>query len=144
MKPGLYKSAILPILVYGLQCVALKTDLAVFGKFQKRCVKWRAGVQTGYEIQFILLSLLPLPIYLQLNEILLLNKLTSEVLRDPKLPERETKSGRAQELLKSMKTRTKKARREFMFRTARIVKGVENQIDFTKLIGLRKRVLKIM
>ena len=52
VKPGLYKSAILPILVYGLQCVALKTDLAVFGKFQKRCVTWRAGVQTGYEIQF--------------------------------------------------------------------------------------------
>ena len=106
-------------------------------------MKWRAGVQTRYKIQFILLSLLPLPIYLQLNEMLLLRKLTSEVVRGPKLPERETKSGGAQEMLKTMKTTTKKARREFMFRTARIVKGVENQINFTKLIGLRKQVLKI-
>ena len=81
--------------------------------------------------------------YLQLNDILLLRKLTSEEVREPKLPERETKSGRPNELFNTLKTRTEKARNEFMFRTARIVNRIEKQIDCTKMIGLKKRILKI-
>ena len=81
---------------------------------------------------------------LQLNDFLLLRKLTSEEIREPKLPERETKSARAHELFKTWKTRTEKARNEFMFRTSRIVNRLEKQIDFTKMIGLKKLILKIM
>ena len=82
--------------------------------------------------------------YLHLNEILLLGKLTSEEVREPKLPEREAKTGRAHEPFKTLKTRTEKARYEFMFRTARIVNGHEKPIDFTKVISLKQRILKIM
>ena len=106
-------------------------------KFPKRCVKWIAGVQTSYEIQLKLLNILPLPMYLQLNDILLLRKLTSEEVREPKLPEGETKIGRADELFKTSKARTEKAGTEFIFRTARIVNRLEKQIDFTKMIGLK-------
>ena len=58
--------------------------------------------RTSYEVQLKLLNLLPLPVYLQLNDILLLRKLTSEEVRESKLPERETKSGRAHELFKTL------------------------------------------
>ena len=77
--------------------------------------------------------------YLQLNDILLLRKLTSQEVRELKLTERETKSGRAHEL--TLKTRTEKARNEFMFKTAQVVNRLEKQLDFTKMIGLKKRLL---
>ena len=74
--------------------------------------------------------------FLQLNENLLLKKLTFEEVREHKLPERETKSVRAPELFNSFKTKTEKARNDFMFRTARIVNTTDMQIDFTKTFGL--------
>ena len=46
--------------------------------------------------------------YLQLNDNLLLRKLTSELVREPKLPEMEAKIGRAHELFKTLKTRSEK------------------------------------
>ena len=51
---GLYKSKLLPVLVYGLQSSALtKTDLNLLKKFQKRCwIQKSTEVQTSYEIQF--------------------------------------------------------------------------------------------
>ena len=74
---------------------------------------------------------------LQLNDFLLLRKLTSEEVREPKLPERETKSARAHDLFRTWTTRTEKVRNEFMFRTSRLANRLEKQIDFTKKIGLK-------
>ena len=116
IKLGLYKSVILPLLVYGLQCVALiKTELTVL-----KTAKSSASPYVSTTERFFTAK-----------------KLTFEEFREPKLPERETKSIRAHKLLKTLKTRTENARKEFMFRTARIVNRLEKQIDFTKMIGLK-------
>ena len=73
---------------------------------------------------------------------LLLRNLTSEEVSEPKLPERETRSGRAHELFKTLENRTEKAGNEFVFRMALIVNRFGMQIDFTKIIGLKKRMWK--
>ena len=65
--------------------------------------------------------------YLQLNNILLPSKLTSEEVREPKLLERHTKRGRTHELFQTLKTRTAK-------------KKDEKQIEFTNMIGLKKQM----
>ena len=82
--------------------------------------------------------------YLQLKEMLLLRKLTSEEVREPKLCEREIKCWRDHEWFMRLNTRTEKAKNEFIFRTARIVNRLQIQIDFTKMIDLKKRILKVM
>ena len=44
IKPGLYRSLVLPVLLYGMNCVQLtKNDLQNTEKFQRRAVKWITG-----------------------------------------------------------------------------------------------------
>ena len=85
-KLGLYKWLLLPVLTYGFYCVSLsRADMKSLEKFQKRVVQWKTGSKiSSYISQLRLLNLLPLLMFPQLNDILLLVKLSNE-LNQPQL-----------------------------------------------------------
>ena len=110
VKLGLYKSLILPVLLYGFACVfASRADLHLLENFQKKVVRWITGKKTmSYRSQLKILNIVPLPMFLQLNDVLLLSKITNEETGTSfSLPERPEIRGRS-ETFKLRKTRTEK------------------------------------
>ena len=75
---GLYKSVILPVLLYVLNCAyQSRTDQR---NFQRRVLKWVRGPHRGdYKAQLRLLNVLPLHLFFQLNDLLLLSKLYQDI-----------------------------------------------------------------
>ena len=147
VKLGLYKSLILPVLLYGFACVfASRADLHLLENFQKKVVRWITENKTmSYLSQLQFLNILPLPMFLQLNDMLLLSKITNEELGTSiSLPERPEKRGRRSEIFKLWKTRTEKGRSEFVFRNCRLVNRLDDYIDFMNPQGLKNRLVKLM
>ena len=109
-----------------------------------KVVKWILGQKVmPYPNQLRLLNILPLPMFMQLNEILLLSKLTEDDSFLPMLKQNSEK-GRTNELFKLPKTRTEKARNDFFFRTCRLANRIEKYIEFNTKKGLKNRVLNFM
>ena len=79
----------------------------------------------------------------QLNDILLLSKLTEDDSFLPMLKQNSEK-GRTNELFKLPKTRTEKARNDFFFPTCRLANRIEKNIEFNTKKGLENRVLNFM
>ena len=77
IKLGLYKSMILPVLMYGSSCRNLnRGDMRNLERFQRKFVSWITNSKTLSYIELLRLSnLLPLPMYYQLNGLLLLSSL---------------------------------------------------------------------
>ena len=96
VKLGLYKSLILPVLLYGFTCLtAGRTEIQILEKFQKKVVKWITGNKdTEYKNQLRLLNILPLPMFIQLNDLLLVSKALNEENSGIELPEVHTKQTR--------------------------------------------------
>ena len=90
-----------------------------------------------------LLNILPLPMFIQLNNILLLASLDSNERNEIVLNRRTTRA-RNTEIFEMRKVSTEKARNEFVFRTSRIVNRLEPYIHFDKRIGLKTRILNTM
>ena len=116
IKLGLYKSLILPVLLYGSACTnPNRGELQQLEIFQKKVVKWILGQKVmPYPNQLRLLNILPLPMFMQLNDILLLAKLTEDDRFLPMLKQNSEK-GRTNELFRLPKTRTEKARNDFPY-----------------------------
>ena len=147
VKLGLYKSLILPVLLYGFACVfASRADLHLPEIFKKNVVRWITGNKTmSYRSQLRFLNILSLPMFLQLNDVLLLSKITNEEMGTSiSLPERPEIIGRRSEIFKLSKTRRKKGRSEFVFRNCRLVNRLDDYIDFINPQGLKNRLLKLM
>ena len=71
-KLNLYKSMIVPVLTYASPCYGLsKNELETI---QKRVVKWIFPGTLEYKEKNAQLQILPLPMYIQINNILLLSK----------------------------------------------------------------------
>ena len=123
IKLGLYKSLTLPILLFGFSCVsASRAELQFFERFQKKVVRWITCIKGScYGNQLRILNILPLPMFIQMSGILLLAKVMTEDDEIISLPERQDPQKRITEVFKQYKTRTKKARGEFVFRTCRLV-----------------------
>ena len=73
---------------------------------------------------------------MQLNDILLLSKLTEDDSFLPMLKQNSEK-GRTNELFKLPKTRTEKTRNDFFFRTCRLANRIEKYIEFNTKKGLK-------
>ena len=133
VKLGLYKSLILPVLLYGLSCTHIsRGDQLQLERFQKKVIRWITGNKTGVYINELrLLNILPLPMFIQLNNILLLASLDSNERNEIVLNRRTTRA-RNTEIFEMRKVRTEKARNEFVFRTSRIVNRLEPYIHFDK------------
>ena len=80
VKLGLYKSILLPILLYGMNCVRLNRGSARdIVSFQKRALNWVCYESNrSYLQQLRLFNVLPLPLFMQCNDILLMSKLLVE------------------------------------------------------------------
>ena len=117
IKLGLYKSLILIVLIHGFVCItASRTELKQLESFQKRAVKWITELHdVDYENQLRLLNLLPLPMFLQLKNLLLLSKIMNDYSHCIELPATALGRGRKSDILMLNKKRTEKARGEFVF-----------------------------
>ena len=75
VKLGLYESVILPILLYGMNCAyQSRTDQRKLENLQRRVLKWVCRPHRGdYKAQLRLLNVLHLPLFIQLNDLLLLS-----------------------------------------------------------------------
>ena len=147
IKLGLYKSLVLPILLYGIQCIQLsKASMIILEKLQKRAVKWICGTgKYGQELRF--LNILPLPMHIQiLNLLTLSNTRTNFCTSNPTtvtLLQSQTAPSRSKEAFKLPKTRTEKARNEFVFRTSRLANRVNQHANFEEPVGPKRRLIKL-
>ena len=106
IKLELYKSLVLPVLLYGIICTTpSKSYLGNFEKLQRKAVRLITGRNEPYENQLRLLNILPLPMYLQMNDLLTLSKLTQEGRDDIETPEINKIRGRSTELYMLRKVR---------------------------------------
>ena len=120
--------------------IAGRTEIQILEKYQKKVVKWITGNKdTEYKSQLRLLYILPLPMFIQLNDLLLVSKALNEENSGIELPEVHTKETRNNEIFEMTKTRTEEARSEF---TCRISNGLENLINLREPSGLKNRILR--
>ena len=108
VRLGLYKSVILPVLLYGLNCgYQCRTHQRKLENCQRRVQKWVCGPNRGdYKAQLSLLNVLLLTLFIQLNDLLLFSKLHKNIEEHKlNLPIPSWKN-RGQETPKLKKTRT--------------------------------------
>ena len=75
-KLELYKTMIVPTLIYASSCIGLsKYVSSCLGKTQKRMVKWITASNWYYKSSLTTLGILPLTMYIQINDILLSSKI---------------------------------------------------------------------
>ena len=120
IKLGLCKSPVLQLLLYEINCTKpSKSDLGNLEKLQRKAVRLITGQNEPYENQMRLLNIWPLPLYIQMNDFLILSKLTKDGKDDIEIPEIKKVRGRSTELYTLRKVRLEKARNEFVFKTSK-------------------------
>ena len=138
---GLHKSIILPVLMYGFSCCNLnRGDMQNLERFQRKVVSWITNSKTLCYIEQLRLSnLLPLPMYYQLNDLLLLSSLKQIQPTNTKQP--GNRSMRRDDYFDLTKRLLEKSRGEFFFRTQRIANRLHHSIYFGNQHGLKHRIL---
>ena len=141
-KLGLYKSLLLSVLIHGFYCASLsRADMECLEKFQERVVQWITGSNvSSYISQQSLLNLLPLPMFLQFGDILLLVKLSNE---SNQLQKNEN-LGRRTGSFEPPNTWTERAKGELTLRSCRLINNLHELIDFSVTTGLKERILAII
>ena len=114
----------------------------LFG-LQKKAVKWIMGnKQTCYANSLRLLNILPLPMFVQMNDLLLFSSLTRGNLANIlNLHTKMTCSARRPMNYQMKIPRTERSRSEFFFRNCQIVNKVNNCFDIGNGMGLKDRLL---
>ena len=145
IKLCLYKSLILSVLTSSLIiCNISRNDLGRLERFQKKVLKWITGNYSDYTEQLRLLNILPLALFLQLNELLMMASFMHEGNNHIKLPAKIENPGRTKEIFNLNKTRTEKARGEYTFRTCRLINRLNQKIEFREMRGLKQRLIQMM
>ena len=138
IKLGFYKSLVLPVLLNGINCTTpSKSDLGNLEKHQRKAVMWITVRNEPYENQLRLLKILPLPMYMQMNDLLTLSKLTKEGRNDIEIPEINKVRRRSTELYILRKLRLEKATNEFVFKNCRLANRNDNEKNFMEPRGLK-------
>ena len=76
VKLNLFKSMIVPVIFYASPCFALnKYVISELETIQRRAVRWICVNSVSYKENLKLLGILPLPLYVHLNNLLLFSKL---------------------------------------------------------------------
>ena len=143
-----YQSLILPLITFASSTWhPSRGSMRLMECFQKRALKWIRGYRNvSYFENMVSLRLLPLPMFLQLNDLLRLSKLYHD--KENALPLIETyeyQYGRVKSrLFKLPKLRTEKFIENFYFRTAKVANNLPEEIDFSQPLGLKRRILSFM
>ena len=146
VKLGLYKSILLPILLYGMNCVRLsRGSTRDLESFQKRAFNWVCYESNWSYLQPLrLLNLLQLPLFMQCNDIVLMSKLLVEGEHNINIPTCNPEAGRSTMFFKLNKCKKEKTRGEFVYRTCRIVNRINEKIQFANPLGLKSRIVGLM
>ena len=150
-----YKSLILALITFASSTWhPSRGSMRLMECFQRRALKWLTGYRNAsYFEKMVSLRLPPLPMFLQLNDLLLLSKLYHD--KENALPLIETyehQYGRVKSrLIKLPKLKTEKFRENFYFRTAKIANNLPEEIDFSQPLAqkmysvfLKRRILSFM
>ena len=131
---------IIPVIPYGSPCFGLnKYVMSELETIQRRAVKWICVNRFSYKENLKVLGILPLAMYVQLNNLLLLSKMIlgryeACSLDIPYYPE----FSRAN-LFQVRRPRKAKCEQNFMYQTCRLAL----KIDLREEIVLKQRLLKI-
>ena len=146
----LYKSMILPIITFGSMCWVLsRSDCRLIEAFQKRVTKWifSYGV-ADYFTRMSAANLLPVPMFLQLLDLLHLSSICSgaydydytSFINYCDIGKQRCHSDLF--ILKSLNY--VKSRDSFFFRTQRVANNLPIDVNFTNPVGLKNRLLSLM
>ena len=119
-------------------CKISRNDLRRLERFQKKVLKWITGNDSDYTEQLRLLNILPMALFLQLNNLLMMAKFMHEENDHIKLPAKIEIPGRTKEIFNLNKTRNEKARREYTFRTCCLINRLNQKLEFRERRGLLK------
>ena len=133
---------IAPLLVYGSLCYGLsKNKVGMLVNVQKRIVKWISPIGGSYEACLKFLGILPLPMYIQVNNLLILSKLIlgryDNELNDMPF---YTDSARCN-LFQTQRPRKRILEEIFFYQTCRLANFVK--IDLRQKNGLKKLILRV-
>ena len=146
----LYKSLILPIATFGNMCWVLsRSECRLVEGFQKRVTKWIFNYgATDYFTRLSTANLLPVPMFLQLLDLLHLSSICSGAYDcdyTPFINYRDTEKQRCHSDLFLLKSPNYcKSRDSFFFRTQRVVNNLPSDINFGNPVGLKNRLLSLM
>ena len=132
VRLNLYKSMLLPILSFACCCFI---SLKLLGNFQKRVLKWVCRDYHSTHKELLLkCNLLPVPMFVQLKNLLFLSKYFHELRFtgvDLNITTTMSKKGR---MMFDIKTaRTERARAEFCFRTCPLANKLPERLPVTWL-----------
>ena len=135
---------VLPILTYGSQCYTLTvTTMKQYEMIQKRFCEWSLP-HVSYKEALLLLNILPIPMYMQIIDILFMSKLNSNYydyyIQD--LPNITTDGYLRQKLFHFLqRPRNVKCENNYLYRTPRLIQNIPHCVNFLEPIGLKQRLL---
>lgn len=144
-KLDIYKSTVLSVISNASCCWnPNRGDMKRLELLQKRVTKWILPSATDYKSRLVNLELLPIPMYLQMLDILVMSKLCtgrydvdiSEIIEMVDAPSRENRQVPIVSLPKSELTYS-----EYFVRTTRLIRLLPT-IDVTNPIGMKARLLR--
>ena len=139
-KMDLYKSMIVPILTYASPCYGLsKYIITELENVQRRIVKWIIPHMDSYKDRLIEISLLPLPMYIQINNLLLLSKILSKNYDVDMLNVPSYSCSSRGCMFQLERPKKKFLEDEFFYQTCRLANVIK--IDVRETSRLKKRIL---
>ena len=144
-KLQLYKSMIVPTVLYASCCYGLTAYVSrQLENLQRRIVKWILGTKCTYKEALFTLQLLPLTMYVQLNDVLLLSKLMKGYYEagNLELPEM-IPSVRGDFKFNIQRPSRAPIQHAFLYRTARIVNILKLNIIDCDQKSLKCRLLQL-
>ena len=149
LKLNLYKSMVLPVLLYGSVCwFANVTNTKVLKSVQKKSLKWINNTSNNnYKELLYFCRILPLSFYLQLQDLLFLSKSLSGQFNfniDQFVCMRNTtRSLRSDNDLK-FQPRLEICHQSFYYRTCALVNRLPQSLQFGNAAGLKNRLLNFL
>ena len=138
-KLNLFKSMLIPAILYGSPCFNLnKNVMSELETIQRRAVKWICVNSVSYKENLKVLGILPLPMYVQLNNLLLLSKLILGLYEACNLNILYYPECSRANLFQVRRLRKAKCEQNFMYQTCRLAL----KIDIREETGLKQRLLK--
>ena len=152
-KTGMYKSMILPVLAFESQ--AWHPNLSMIRKlnaFQIPVIRWILGHECSNDFGLTTSNLLPIPLYLQLCDLLMLSKIVQgnyEVLDELILVIGHSATGQHTRQSGSRRfivpdARLKGTERNYFHRAPAAANRLPEHVDFFNPVGLKSRLLKYL
>ena len=145
-KLNLYKSLMVSIVTYASPCWRpSKGSMRKLEQFQRRVVKWILPGDLDYTARLHLLKVLPLPLYMQMMDVIMFSKLctahysinTTDVIM---FKPNSSRNNTGFELYVRV-TRLEKTQQEFFLRTSKLINQLPASLDVFNAEGLKSRLL---